>query len=108
MKKLGIVATGLLLGGLAWADDAQKGKDYFVVCQGCHGENAQGTPAQGAPKLAGQDGEYLRRQLLNFRSGVRGTHEDDQYGQLMSNFAKSLPDDQAVRDVVAYIKTLPP
>jgi len=108
MKKLGIVATGLLLGGLAWADDAQKGKDYFVVCQGCHGENAQGTPAQGAPKLAGQDGEYLRRQLLNFRSGVRGTHENDQYGQLMSNFAKSLPDDQAVRDVVAYIKTLPP
>ena len=77
-------------------------------CQGCHGEKAQGTPAQGAPKLAGQDGEYLRRQLFNFRSGVRGAHAEDQYGQLMSNFAKSLPDDQAVRDVVAYIETLKP
>ena len=41
-------------------------------------------------------------------AGVRGTHDNDQYGQLMSNFAKSLPDDQAVRDVVAYIETLQP
>ncbi len=107
-----VVSLGLLAGSPAWAaaqeGDAQKGKTHFMICQSCHGEKAQGTPAQGAPRLAGQHPEYLRRQLFNFRAGLRGTHENDQYGQLMSNFAKGLPDEQAVRDVVAYIETLQP
>lgn len=86
--------------------DAERGQELFQVCQGCHGARGEGDEAQGAPRLAGQHGWYLRRQLMNFRQGIRGASEQDQYGQLMRGFASLLEDEQAVRDVVAYIETL--
>lgn len=57
----------------------------------------------GAPSLSGQHGWYLICQLQNFRDGIRGVHDDDAYGQLMASMAKTLPDEQAVKDVSAYI-----
>lgn len=48
---------------------------------------------------------YLVRQLRNFRGGVRGSHPSDQLGQVMRTMVGTLPDDQAILDVVAYIAT---
>ena len=56
--------------------------------------------------LAGQHGWYLKRQLMNFQAGLRGAQPGDDYGALMSNFARTLPDEQAIDDVVSYILTL--
>ena len=89
------------------AGDPQQGAALFATCTACHGEQAQGNRELNAPKLAGQASWYLARQLRDFKAGVRGTHEKDVYGQQMVPFANLLADDAAIRNVVAYIATLP-
>ena len=99
--------VGLLFVGPTLAQgDAEKGQPYFLLCQTCHGENGAGNEDLGAPRIAGQHGWYLQRQLQNFKAGVRGAHTDDLYGQTMAPMAQTLPDDQAVLDVVAYVQSL--
>lgn len=89
------------------AGDAEAGQALFGTCVACHGEKAQGNRDLNAPKLAGQASWYLTRQLRDFRNGVRGVHEKDVYGKQMIPFASMLADDAAIRNVVAYIATLP-
>ena len=59
-----------------------------------------------APRLAGMDHEYMKRQLRHFKRGVRGTHEDDTWGQTMAPMAMMLADAAAINNVVSYIDTL--
>jgi cytochrome c oxidase subunit 2 len=87
--------------------DAQAGQALFATCTACHGEQGQGNKELGAPKLAGQDGWYLARQLQSFKQGVRGSHENDTYGKQMIPFASMLADDAAMQNIVAYIASLP-
>ncbi len=91
---------------LAAADPAA-GATQYAVCMACHGPGGEGNPALNAPRLAGQNALYIRRQLHNFRNGLRGTHEKDSYGAQMRAFAAMLPDDTAIRDVAAYVESLP-
>jgi len=49
--------------------ETKKRSAKFAMCAGCHGATAQGRG--GFPKLAGQSSDYLKKQLLNFKSGVR-------------------------------------
>ncbi|MFQ5935907.1 MAG: c-type cytochrome [Acidiferrobacterales bacterium] len=85
-----------------------KGKAIFASCQPCHGGRGEGNESLGGPRLAGQHDWYLLSQLQNFRAGIRGTHEQDTYGQTMRSMAHALlADEQAMQDVVAYITTLP-
>jgi cytochrome c oxidase subunit 2 len=88
------------------AGDAAAGKPLFTLCSSCHGAQAEGNPALNAPKLSGQQGWYLKRQLKNFKDGARGTHEKDVFGKMMAPMAATLGDDAAIDNVVAYIKTL--
>ncbi|MDG1482001.1 MAG: c-type cytochrome [Myxococcota bacterium] len=44
----------------------------YAACGGCHGADARGTAALGAPSLLYQDADYLARQLVAFRDGFRG------------------------------------
>ena len=46
-------------------------------CTTCHGTDGKGNEAVEAPRLAGMEGWYLRRQLENFRVGIRGVHPMD-------------------------------
>jgi cytochrome c oxidase subunit 2 len=87
--------------------DAAAGKALFTVCAGCHGAQGEGNPAVNAPKLSGQADWYLKRQLKYFKQGVRGTDDRDAGGKTMAPMAATLPDDAAIDNVVAYIKTLP-
>jgi cytochrome c oxidase subunit 2 len=82
------------------------GKALYAVCAGCHGAQAEGNPALHAPRLTGQGGWYLERQLKNYKRGARGTHEKDVFGKTMAPMAATLADDAAIADVVAYIGTL--
>jgi cytochrome c oxidase subunit II len=91
----------------AMAGDPLAGEALYAVCASCHGSNGQGNQTMNAPRLAGQEGWYLRRQLDYYQSGVRGTHEDDVLGQQMAAMAAMLTSDKAIRDVAAYIQTLP-
>lgn len=86
--------------------NANRGRAAFQSCAACHGVNAEGNEALGAPALAGQNDWYLVTQLKNFRSSIRGAHRDDSYGAQMIAMARMLTDDQAITDVVSYINTL--
>lgn len=88
--------------------DAGRGEHIYRVCGTCHGSDGLGIQALNAPRLAGMHDWYLVRQIENFQQGIRGRHADDLYGAQMAHMAKILIDKQAVRNVVAYINTLPP
>ncbi len=86
--------------------DAAAGAPLYAACASCHGSNAEGNEALGAPALAGQNDWYLFTQLKNFKAGYRGTHAGDTYGAQMAPMAAALPDDTAILNVVSYINTL--
>lgn len=87
------------------AGESEAGQASFGLCAACHGVDAQGNEALGAPPLAGQSDWYLVRQLEKFKSGWRGAHPDDAQGAMMRVNALGL-DAAAMLDVVAYIETL--
>jgi cytochrome c553 len=89
--------------------DVHAGDNQFhLICAACHGENGQGNQDVKAPRLAGIDDWYLATQLRKFKSGVRGTSPKDIEGRLMRPMARGLADEDAVRNVVAYIDSLKP
>ncbi len=86
--------------------DAVAGKASYAVCATCHGANGEGNQALNAPRLAGQDGWYLKRALQNYKEGRRAYHPEDTFGMQMKPMAMTLADEQAINNVVAYIATL--
>ncbi|MEH6587989.1 MAG: c-type cytochrome [Halioglobus sp.] len=86
--------------------DAERGADHYVTCGACHGSQAQGNYALQAPRLSGQHDWYLKRQLKNFRSGVRGAHKKDNYGNQMVLMSRALQNEQSVNDLLAYLNTM--
>ena len=101
LESLDIVSTPNTLGG-----DPERGKNYYVTCGACHGSEAQGNYALQAPPLAGQNDWYMKRQLENFRGGIRGAHKKDTHGHQMVLMARSLRDEQSIDDLLAYLNTL--
>jgi cytochrome c553 len=104
-----IAAVSLLASissGVFAAGDAERGKAYYATCGACHGANGEGMEALNAPSLAGQEEWYVIRQLQNFKNGIRGTNPKDTFGMQMAPMAQTLPNDQAIEDVAAYISTL--
>ena len=89
------------------AGDAAKGKARFTVCQACHGVDGMGNKALNSPKIAGQEPWYLARQLKNFKAGIRGADPKDTYGMQMRPMALTLADDQSIRDMAAYVSSMP-
>ena len=89
------------------APDVAAGQQLFAVCAGCHGAQGEGNQAVNAPKLAGQGEWYVKRQLALYKSGARGAHDKDTNGKIMAQMAATLPDDAAIDNVAAYIKSLP-
>ena len=87
---------------------------YVAVCQSCHGSQGEGIANSDqypelpnfAPPLTITNDWYLMSQLKKFKNGIRGVHPDDEYGSVMANMVLVLADEQAMKDVIAYIKTL--
>ncbi len=86
--------------------DITRGQELYVTCAACHGDQAQGNRELNAPKLTGKQDWYLLRHLEAFRDGVRGADPRDVAGAQMAAMAKTVPDDQAMLDLVRYIQTL--
>ena len=82
------------------------GQAQYAVCASCHGAQGEGNQALNSPKLAGQSPWYIERQLKYFKEGVRGG-EGDTNGQAMTAMANMLVDDTAIRNMAAYIATMP-
>jgi cytochrome c oxidase subunit 2 len=88
------------------APNLAAGQAQYAACAACHGQNGEGNQALNAPKLAGQQAWYIERQLNHFKVGARGG-EGDTNGAQMIAFANMLTTDDAVRNVAAYISSLP-
>lgn len=69
-------------------------------CANCHGTNGEGNIATGFPRLAGNEPEYLRKQLDDYASGGRPQ-------AIMTPIARAL-DEKQRRDVAAYYAAFPP
>ncbi len=83
--------------------DLKNGSRYYQAkCGACHGGQAQGNDAFNAPKLAGQQLSYLKRQMNNFVTGVRGAHSDDKLGRQMAMMAKTTSGKE-LNDILHYI-----
>jgi len=102
-RMMAILGLGLLLCGAAagkpGAPVADDGALQSLKCVACHGtEGRRGGP--GIPSLAGQDGLYLARELVLFRSGERRSPR-------MEPIAQSLSDGE-IGALAAYFSSLPP
>jgi cytochrome c553 len=86
--------------------DASRGRELYVTCASCHGSNGEGNQTVGAPALADRTDWYLVTQLRNYKAGLRGSDQRDTNGAQMRALAQTLPDTQAIDDVVTYINTL--
>lgn len=85
-----IAATGNVAAGQAKA----------AVCAGCHGADGNGGADPLWPKLAGQDADYIAKQLADFKSGARKD-------PIMSGMAAPLSSVDA-KNIGAYFASLAP
>ena len=95
-----------LLGVSLSAQDLDRGKTLFKNCVACHGPKAHGNQLLNAPALAGLSVVYLETQVHNFKHSIRGADARDQTGLLMRPMSMILQDEQAIKDVSAYIATM--
>ena len=79
-----------------------QGKGDAAACNSCHGDNAQGNDAMGAPRLAGIGYGYVVKQLNDLANDKR---TPGGAGAVMPGFAKALSE-QDRRDVSAYVNSL--
>lgn len=96
-----VVPKPVLTGG-----DATRGQALYAPCAACHAPDGSGNQVVFGPPLRYANDWYQLTQLANFRAGVRGTKAGDTSGALMRPMSLTLPDEQAMRDVIAYITTL--
>jgi len=86
--------------------DIKKGeRAYQSVCGSCHGPGARGNEKMNAPRLNGIDDWYLKSQISKFKRSIRGAHPADKFGAQMIPMVTLLANDQAVDDVIAYIRS---
>jgi len=87
--------------------DASAGRARYATCAACHGADARGNDAVGAPDLLFQDPTYLARQLRNYRDGRRGGDRSPPLARSMAGMVAGWSDED-VDDVVAHIVSLRP
>ena len=100
------LAVSLLL-SQGVAADVAAGKAAYAICVACHGANGEGNQALNAPRLAGQEPWYIRRQLAAYKAGTRGTAPGDIPGMQMRPMAMTVATPEQEANLIEYIGTLP-
>ena len=77
-----------------------KGQVKAAACVGCHGVDGNGGADPVWPRLAGQDADYIAKQLADFKSGARRD-------PIMAGMAAPLSV-QDMKDIGAYYASLKP
>ncbi len=83
---------------LYFGGDAKKD---VTACVACHGVKGKGMAQAGFPALAGQNADYLKKQIASFRDGSRG---NDRNG-IMADIAIKLSDSD-IDELVKYMSSL--
>ena len=100
---MSVVAVLVTLSNAVEAADAAAGQGAYAVCAACHGQQGEGNVAMNAPKLAGQEPWYVKRQLEAYQAGTRGTASGDSYGMQMRPMAMSVASPAAMDNLLAYM-----
>lgn len=79
--------------------DPVAGRTKSFLCQGCHGEIGVSLEPL-IPKLAGQYGAYIEKQIRNYQAGTR-SH------QIMNAMAATVDSDADLADIAAYFSSQP-
>jgi cytochrome c553 len=79
-------------------------KRKIPACGTCHNFTAKGIQLTNFPSLAGQHPQYLKKQLIDFRSGERNNDEST----VMRSIAKYLTDEEidALADYISGIQNI--
>jgi len=80
------------------------GKAIWETCTICHSTKEM----QRGPLLEGREAWYVEAQLQKFKDQWRGTNTANRSEVLMASALDKLPDEAAIKNVAAYIATLPP
>lgn len=91
-----LVTVFLLASSPVMAADAAAGKTKAAVCAACHGPDGN-SPNPLWPNLAGQQDQYLVKQMKAFRDG-------DRKDPLMSPMAAALSDED-IDNLAAFFST---
>ncbi len=86
--------------------DAERGAQLYGTCVACHGPDGAGNEALGSPRLYQANDWYLLSSLQRYKNGVRASNPANANAQVMLGIAGTLADEQAMKDVVAYIMSL--
>jgi len=87
MSKFFVITLCLLASGPAWSAESQTALSIVEQkCHLCHGMEGEASSAI-YPRLAGQNPDYLAKQLLDFRDGRRSS-------DIMNEMAKGLQDEE--------------
>ncbi|TVZ42005.1 cytochrome c553 [Alteromonadaceae bacterium 2753L.S.0a.02] len=97
----GVKVDGLKLGEQVYrAGNLESG---VPACSGCHSPTGQGNSPAGFPRLGGQHGAYIAKQLRDFRAGNR---TNDGEAMIMRGVAQHMSDAEidAVANYIAGLK----
>ncbi len=83
---------------LYFGGDAARG---ITACVACHGVKGKGMSQAAFPSIAGQNQDYLKAQLMSFRSGERSNDNNS----IMRNIAIKLSDAD-VNELTQYMSSL--
>lgn len=89
----------LYLGG-----DPERG---LPACMACHGPDGAGNPGPAYPRVAGQNADYSKRRLEEYRTAAPGALADKPHFQTMATIAGKLSDEE-IGSLASYLQGLHP
>jgi len=97
---VGLLVAALAIPAQAAPGSPAKGRAKAAACAGCHGADGNGAADPVWPRLAGQDADYIAKQLADFKSGAR---RDPIMAGMAAPFSA-----QDMKDIGAYYASLKP
>ncbi|KGM54430.1 cytochrome C [Lysobacter daejeonensis GH1-9] len=76
------------------------------ACMACHGPTGSGNPGPAYPRIAGQQADYSKRRLEEYRAGTT-TQRDPHLFNVMATVAKQLTDEE-ITSLSSYLQGLHP
>ena len=94
-----IAACSFALSGSVMAGgNAEAGKAMSAMCAGCHGDDGNSFVGD-FPRLAGQYGDYIAKQIADFQKGHRANNDT------MAGMAATVASVQDAKDLGAYFQS---
>ena len=93
--------TGELKAALEAKGDPARGDAAFAPCRACHRKDASGRAAGATPRLAGQHGNVVVKQLVDIRAGRRSNPNMEPF------VGPGVMSVVSIADIGAFLQTLP-